>query len=129
MDAAGDAPGKEKPNAIAGDATMDGADQAKLDGADQAKLANGLSEPSADSGENKKTSQSAGLERHHCYHSWLCSIQIFFTSLIFLTACRCYVVLVLWQLAAYAACGIVFNLVVHEASNRNKFYILWSICP
>lgn len=56
MDAAGDAPGKEKPNAIAGDATMDGADQAKLDGADQAKLANGLSEPSADSGENKKTS-------------------------------------------------------------------------
>lgn len=48
MDAAGDAPGKEKPNAIAGDATVDGADQAKL--------ANGLSEPSADSGENKKTS-------------------------------------------------------------------------
>lgn len=48
MDAAGDAPGKEKSSTAADDAT--------IDGADQAKLANGLSGPTSDSGEDKKTS-------------------------------------------------------------------------
>lgn len=48
MDAAGDAPGKEKSSSAADDAT--------IDGADQAKLANGLSGPTSDSGEDKKTS-------------------------------------------------------------------------
>lgn len=48
MDAAGDAPGKEKSGATVGDATMDGADQSKV--------ANGLSGSAVDSGEDKKTS-------------------------------------------------------------------------